>query len=178
MAPTSRKPMADILAERNSQGLLYPEIFRRCLQKALGQMYEYATQNMGFSLEKFHHMFLRSRYVNLFNRGLAAVGYSGIDYAYLVRSESLQKNDDRDFGILHPMREYTADFWVGWVLVWYHWTCGIRYEDIERYVPIPEIRSLHFAYHSLDMSNFGMLINDYMEERSNGAFRPSEQFYA
>ena len=59
----------------------------------------------------------------------------------------------------------SPEYWTGWALAYYQWQTALRFAEIERYVPIQEIRGLYSPYHEMDIRQFVDCMNDLYRQR-------------
>lgn len=121
----------------------------------LARMLDFAVNDLCYDIEVFYEMFLNSKLAGRFETGDAGVvaGRSGVELAYDIMIEKI--------GILEFMPQKptyminkSIEYWTGYVLAYYQWKTGKSFRDINRYVPIKDVRALYSPYHEMDISQF------------------------
>ena len=142
----------------------YDKSYLANAQNNLGDMLDYAVCDLGLGLDEFYAYFLVSSVSGRFARGDCRVlaGSSGIELALLVLEECAV-----------PFRykranEYTGktpEYWTGWALAFYQWQTGRSFQEIERDIPITEIRRMYARYHEEDVIKFAQAAQDAAKQR-------------
>lgn len=107
----------------------YSELYLDDAMNNLGDMVEYAVCDLGFDPDEFFGWFISSGIASMFEKGNPkyVAGMSGYELAEAVLTETNVSYDKcepsyNDF----KGREY----WAGWILAYYQWVTGKRFEDI------------------------------------------------
>ena len=128
----------------------YDKVYLRIAQRNLGEMLSYAVYDLGYELEKFYTLFLRSEYSMRFSKGdlFVITGMSGAELAIKVL-------DIPDDDIIMPSYNTakSQEYWTGWILAYYQWESGRTFEMIDREIPISKIRNMYNPYHEMDISS-------------------------
>ena len=128
----------------------YDKVYLRIAQRNLGEMLSYAVYDLGYELEKFYTLFLRSEYSVRFSKGdlFVITGMSGAELAIRVL-------DVPDDDIIMPSYNTakSQEYWTGWILAYYQWESGRTFEMIDREIPISKIRNMYNPYHEMDISS-------------------------
>lgn len=107
----------------------YSELYLNDAKKNLGEMIEYAVVDLGYEPDAFFGYFISSGIADKFGKGNPkyVAGMSGIELAEDVlrtvgmKVKSKQCDHTRYKGIA---------YWSGWILAYYQWETGRRFEDI------------------------------------------------
>lgn len=131
----------------------YDRVYLDKARTALGRMLDFAVYDLGYDMEVFFARFLSSGVATRFEQGdfTLLAGKSGVEIAYEVLEPS-----QRDAGRKPP--RYTVnrseEYWSGWALAYYQWETSLRFAEIDRYIPIKEIRTMYSPYHEMDIRQF------------------------
>ena len=120
----------------------------------LGSMVDYAVGTCGFLPDEFMNRFISSGIAERFERGNPkyVAGMSGVELAELVL-EVTNPVDKGNRVALH-VEEKGREYWAGWILAYYQWISGKRFEDIvENGLPLSKIMSMYIL-HEADVSKF------------------------
>lgn len=127
----------------------YDKVYLRIAQRNLGEMLSYAVYDLGYELEKFYTLFLRSEYSVRFSKGdlFVITGMSGAELAIRVL-------DIPDDDIIMPSYNTakSQEYWTGWILAYYQWESNKPFDLIDREIPISKIRNMYNPYHEMDIS--------------------------
>lgn len=143
----------------------YSELYLNDARKNLGEMIEYAVVDLGFDPDEFFGYFISSGIADKFGKGNPkfVVGMSGIELAECVfkavgiEAESKQCDHTGYKGIA---------YWSGWILAYYQWETGRRFEDIVNGgLTLSNIFSMYIL-HEADESKFIRTANE-MIARNN-----------
>ncbi len=107
----------------------YNELYLNDAMKNLGDMVEYAVLDLGFEPDTFWGYFISSGIAEKFGNGNPKyiVGMSGVELA-----ETVLRAVNAPFesvSISHIDSKGVA-YWSGWILAYYQWETGRRFEDI------------------------------------------------
>ena len=75
-------------------------------------------------------------------------GISGVELALDII------NDDTKANSIHPIFDRTPEYWCGWSLAYFQWYSGLKFLQINKYIPIIEILNMYNPYHEMDISHF------------------------
>lgn len=137
----------------------YDKIYLEKARTALGRMLDFAVYDLGYELTDFFELFLQSDISKRFETGdfTVLVGRSGVELAYdvLEQTKGIEAR-------ISP--QYTAnrseEYWTGWALAYYQWDTALAFREIEKYIPIKDVKALYFPYHEMDIRQF----SDKMDE--------------
>lgn len=107
----------------------YSELYLNDAKKNLGEMIEYAVVDLGYEPDAFFGYFISSGIADKFGKGNPkyVAGMSGIELAEdVLRTVGMKvKSKQCD----HTGYKGIA-YWSGWILAYYQWETGRRFEDI------------------------------------------------
>lgn len=107
----------------------YSELYLDDAMNNLGDMVEFAVCDLGFDPDEFFGWFISSGIASKFEKGNPKyiVGMSGFELAEAVLREINVSYEKREPSYVEfKGREY----WAGWILAYYQWETGKRFEDI------------------------------------------------
>lgn len=131
----------------------YDKVYLDKARIALGRMLDFAVYDLGYDIDDFFRLFIKSCAALRFGTGdfSLLVGMSGVELAYMVLDQT-----GSAYERIRP--NYTAgrseEFWTGWALAYYQWVTSMSFEEIVRYVPIKDIMMLYSPYHEMDIRQF------------------------
>ena len=131
----------------------YSELYLDDAMHNLGDMIEYAVCDMGYDPDQFFEWFISSGIADKFEKGNPkyVAGMSGYELAETVLNETnIQYKKIEPLHIEYKGREY----WGGWILAYYQWLTGKRFEDIVKGgLPLSTVFSMYIL-HEADESKF------------------------
>ncbi|MBE5868182.1 MAG: helix-turn-helix transcriptional regulator [Lachnospiraceae bacterium] len=107
----------------------YSELYLDDAMNNLGDMIEFAVCDLGFDPDEFFGWFISSGIAPKFEKGNPRyiTGMSGFELAEAVLAETNVSYEKREPSYVEfKGREY----WAGWILAYYQWETGKRFEDI------------------------------------------------
>ena len=107
----------------------YSELYLDDAMNNLGDMVEFAVCDLGFDPDEFFGWFISSGIASKFEKGNPKyiTGLSGFELAEAVLRETNVSYEKREPSYVEfKGREY----WAGWILAYYQWETGKRFEDI------------------------------------------------
>lgn len=107
----------------------YSELYLDDAMNNLGDMVEFAVCDLGFDPDEFFGWFISSGIASKFEKGNPKyiAGLSGFELAEAVLRETNVSYEKREPSYVEfKGREY----WAGWILAYYQWETGKRFEDI------------------------------------------------
>ena len=141
----------------------YQEIYLSKAQAAMGDAYDYAINICGISGEAFVKMFLSSSISQRLENGEPAclVGKSGIEIAREIVLETTGKLIEAE-----PQEHFgrSAEYWIGWAIVYYQWYSDRKFSDIFKVVTYAELQKMYCTLHEADISKFAEIIDDRIRE--------------
>lgn len=132
----------------------YSELYLDDAMENLGSMVDYAVGTCGFSPDEFMNRFISSGIAARFERGNPkyVAGMSGVELAELVLETTGSSGERRKVPV--HVEEKGREYWAGWILAYYQWIKGKRFEDIfENGLPLSQIMSMYIL-HEADVSKF------------------------
>ncbi len=121
--------------------------------KNLGDMVEFAVCDLGFDPDEFFGWFISSGIASRFGHGNPKyiAGMSGYELVEVVLEESNVTYEKRE-----PSYPETKgqEYWAGWILAYYQWVTGKRFEDIVKDgLTLSTVLSMYIL-HEADESKF------------------------
>jgi len=142
----------------------YSELYLDDAMNNLGDMMEYAVCDLGFDPDEFFGWFISSGISAKFEKGNPkyVAGMSGFELAEAVLSSTNVSYQRREPSYLDfKGREY----WAGWILAYYQWKTGRRFEDIVKDgLSISTIISMYIL-HEADESKFVNVADEIIAEK-------------
>lgn len=137
----------------------YDKLYLDKAQTALARMLDFAVYELGYTLEDFFALFLKTGFADRFGSGdyELLVGMSGVELAYSILDEagkSVQRKPVR-----YPA-ERSDVYWAGWALAYYQWDTTLSFAEITQAVPITEIAAMYTPYHEMDIRQFVDRMNE------------------
>ena len=142
----------------------YSELYLDDAMNNLGDMVEYAVCDLGFDPDEFFGWFISSGISSKFEKGNPKyiAGMSGFELAEAILSNtnvSYQRREPSYFDF--KGREY----WAGWILAYYQWKTGRRFEDIVKDgLTLSTIFSMYIL-HEADESKFVSVADQIIAEK-------------
>ena len=140
----------------------YSELYLDDAMNNLGDMVEYSICNLGFSPDIIWGYFISSGIASCFETGNPKyiAGMSG----YELARDILDRVGVSYENIEPSYREHKGvEFWAGWILAYYQWTTGMRFEDMARDgLSLSDVFSL-YVLHESDESKFVEVSNTIIE---------------
>ena len=137
----------------------YSELYLDDAMQNLGDMVEYAVCDLGFDPDVFFGWFISSGIASKFEKGNPKyiTGMSGFELAEAVLTETNVAHEKREPSFIEfKGREY----WAGWILAYYQWETGKRFEDIVKDgLTLSTVFSM-YVLHEADESKFVEAANE------------------
>ena len=131
----------------------YSELYLDDAMHNLGDMIEYAVCDLGYDPDQFLGWFISSGIADKFEKGNPKyiAGMSGFELAEAVLLETNITHERVEPAYIEfKGREY----WGGWILAYYQWITGKRFEDIVKGgLPLSKVFSMYIL-HEADESKF------------------------
>lgn len=131
----------------------YNELYLDDAMNNLGDMVDYAVCDLGFDADEFIGWFISSGVASCFEKGNPkyVTGMSGVeltDYVLISTNVNYKKTKP-------TYKNYKdKEFWAGWILAYYQWYSGKRFEDIVKGgLPLSKVISMYIL-HEADESKF------------------------
>ena len=131
----------------------YNELYLDDAMHNLADMVEYAVCELGFDPDEFFGWFVSSGIASKFEKGNPKyiTGMSGFELAEAVLNKT---------NVAYASKEAThnidkgKEYWAGWILAYYQWTTGMRFEDmIKNGLSLSTVMSMYIL-HEADESKF------------------------
>ena len=109
----------------------YNELYLDDAMNNLGDMVEYSVCDLGFDPDEFFGWFISSGIASRFEKGNPKyiTGMSGFELAEAVLTETNVSYEKRE----PSYAEFKGrEYWAGWILAYYQWVTGKRFEDMVR----------------------------------------------
>ena len=140
----------------------YNEIYLEDAMENMGEMVDYAVNVCHMDIEEFWQLFLSSGLADEFGKGSPKVvsGTSGTEMVYQVFEKAGLPE------IEYPIQiEYnrSREYWSGWILAYYQWVTGKRFQDIYKGLPMEEIQRLYPTLHEASEEKFVEVANHLIE---------------
>ncbi len=146
----------------------YNELYLNDAMKNLGDMVEYAVLDLKFDPDEFFGYFISSGIAEKFGNGNPkyVVGMSGVELAETVlntldvpfESKQIEHTDFKG-----------VEYWAGWILAYYQWETGRRFEDIVNDgISLSTVFSMYIL-HEADVSKFVETANKMIERNKQNS---------
>lgn len=137
----------------------YSELYLDDAMQNLGDMVEYAVCDLGFDPDVFFGWFISSGIASKFEKGNPKyiTGMSGFELAEAVLTETNVAHEKRE----PSFAEFKGrEYWAGWILAYYQWETGKRFEDIVKDgLTLSTVFSM-YVLHEADESKFVEAANE------------------
>ena len=137
----------------------YSELYLDDAMSNLGDMVEFAVCDLKFDPDEFFGWFISSGIASKFEKGNPKyiTGMSGYELAEAVLAETNVSYEKREPSYVEfKGREY----WAGWILAYYQWETGKRFEDIVKDgLTLSTVFSMYIL-HEADESKFVAAANE------------------
>lgn len=131
----------------------YSELYLDDAMNNLGDMVEYAVCDLGYDPDEFFGWFISSGIAGKFEKGNPkyVTGMSGFELVDAVLTDTNISREKKEPSYIEfKGREY----WAGWILAYYQWISGKRFEDIVKGgLPLSKVFSMYIL-HEADESKF------------------------
>ena len=131
----------------------YNELYLDDAMNNLGDMVEYSVCDLGFDPDEFFGWFISSGIASRFEKGNPKyiTGMSGFELAEAVLTETNVSYEKRE----PSYAEFKGrEYWAGWILAYYQWVTGKRFEDMVRDgLALSTVLSMYIL-HEADESKF------------------------
>lgn len=136
----------------------YNENYLDDAMENMGEMVDYAVNVCHMDIEEFWKLFLASGWADEFAKGSpkAVCGMSGTEMAYEVFDKS--GISDMEFPIQIEY-ERSREYWSGWILAYYQWLTGKKFQDIYKGLNMRELQRLYPTLHEASEEKFVEVAN-------------------
>jgi DNA-binding XRE family transcriptional regulator len=145
----------------------YDEMYLTDATANLGDMFEYAVNDLGYNGDEFMHMFIISGIGKQFANGNVKyiAGKSGFELA----DEIIWLIKHTRVGVIPSYREHrSAEYWAGWILAQYQWQYGATFGLVQRLLPFSEVCKMYPMLHEADSTKFFETANAVIRRNSPG----------
>ena len=142
----------------------YDKVYLDKARTSLGRMLDFAVYDLGYDLEEFFNLFIKTGLADRFGTGdfSLIVGMSGVELAYKVLEES---NITVNRGEVRYSLDRSEEYWTGWALAYYQWCTALAFKDIIGFIAINDIKDLYHPYHEMDIRQFVDKLNEFYKEQ-------------
>lgn len=144
----------------------YSELYLDDAMENMGEMIDYAVNVCHMDIEEFWKLFLASGWADEFAKGSpkAVCGMSGTEMVYEVLDKS--GLTDQEFPIQIEY-ERSREYWSGWILAYYQWLTGKKFQDIYKGLNMKEIQRLYPTLHEASEEKFVEVANRIIAENAH-----------
>lgn len=154
----------------------YDKIYLEKTRSLLANMFDYVSNSLDISLEKFYPLFLSSTFCKRIEKCDVSItcGKSGIELARLILEE--KKISFEEDAQVH-FYERSKEFWCGYYIAYFQWKTSLSFKRLDDIISIKEILMMYDTYHEVDISMFCFdLITKYNERKKETNLKLKRQF--
>ncbi len=142
----------------------YNELYLGNARSSLANSLDYAVYSLGYPLEEYYGMFIRSDLAGRFEKGdpFLLAGKSGVELALLVVEKKTGVYEYKE-RVLHEGK--SREYWAGWALAYYQWHTACSFLRLEEEVPIMSVLDMYDKYHEMDILQFVDRVNELRQGR-------------
>lgn len=140
----------------------YNEIYLDDAMENMGEMVDYAVNVCNMDIEEFWQLFLSSGLAEEFGKGSPKVvsGISGTEMVYQVFEKAGLSEVEYPIQIEYAR---SREYWSGWILAYYQWLTGKKFQDIYKGLSMEEIQRLYPTLHEAPEEKFVEVANRMIE---------------
>ena len=131
----------------------YKELYFDDSINVVADIFDYALNDVGLSLDMFTSIFINSREFKMIEicNPYYVGGRSGAEIAM-----EILKNAFEEIVLPRPSfhEQKNRYYWVGWALAQYQLYSDIPYKDIVSRIPLNELLNMYDVFHEMDISHF------------------------
>ena len=131
----------------------YKELYFDDSINVVADIFDYAFNDVGLSLDMFTSIFINSREFKMIEicNPYYVGGRSGAEIAM-----EILKNAFEEIVLPRPSfhEQKNRYYWVGWALAQYQLYSDIPYKDIVSRIPLNELLNMYDVFHEMDISHF------------------------
>ena len=144
----------------------YDEIYLDDAMDNMGEMVDYAVNVCHMEIDEFWRLFLSSGMADEFSKGApkAICGLSGTEMVHTVLNKVGIKKDEMEIQIEYNR---SREYWSGWILAYYQWLTGKRFQDIYKSMNMKEIQRLYPTLHEASEEKFVEIADQILERNSS-----------
>lgn len=141
----------------------YNEMYLEDAMENMGEMVDYAVNVCHIDIDEFWKLFLSSGLADEFAKGTPKVvcGLSGIEMVYAVLRKAGMEEKEFPIQIEYDRNQ---EYWSGWILAYYQWLTGKRFQDIYKGMDMKEIQRLYPALHEASEEKFAEIADKILEK--------------
>ncbi len=138
----------------------YHEMFLNRAMSNLGEMFDFAINDIGLDRNDYADMFAASTICRRLENGEPKylIGMSGAELALDIIEET---TGVAPIVTIEDQYDRTPDHWCGWAVCYYQWLKSMRYREIFRIASYDEISAMYPLLHEADVTKFA----DEMDKR-------------
>ena len=143
----------------------YDEMYLGDAMENMGEMVDYAVNIYHMDIDEFWKLFLSSGLADEFAKGMpkAVCGLSGIEMMYAVLNKAGIEEKEIPVQIEY---ERSREYWSGWILAYYQWLTGKRFQDIYKGMNMKEIQRLYPTLHETSEEKFVEVADKIIEKNT------------
>lgn len=143
----------------------YDEMYLEDAMENMGEMVDYAVNVYQMDIDEFWELFLSSGMADEFAKGVpkAVCGLSGIEMMHTVLNKVGIEEKEIQIQIEY---ERSREYWSGWILAYYQWLTGKRFQDIYKGINMKEIQRLYSTLHEASEDKFVEVADKILEKNS------------
>lgn len=131
----------------------YSKVYLEDAMCNMGDMLDYVANDCRMDKDQFFALFIACGLADAFGRGEPRV-VTGMSGAELAREVFQQTNYQIELPQPAIRLDRTSDYWCGWILAYYQWSSGQRFERILQKISIAEIEQLYSVLHEAPEQKF------------------------
>lgn len=141
----------------------YDEMYLEDAMENMGEMVDYAVNVHHMDIDRFWELFLSSGLADEFAKGNPKIvcGLSGTEMMYTVLHKAGIEEKDIPVQIEY---ERSCEYWSGWILAYYQWLCGKKFQDIYQGMSMKEIQRLYPVLHEASEEKFAEIADKILEK--------------
>lgn len=141
----------------------YDEMYLEDAMENMGEMVDYAVNVYHMDINEFWEFFLSSGLADEFAKGTpkAVCGQSGVEMMYAVLHKAGIEEKDIPIQIEYGR---SREYWSGWILAYYQWLTGKRFQDIYKGMNMKEIQRLYPTLHEASEDKFVEVADKILEK--------------
>ena len=131
----------------------YNESYLNNAKDRLSSFFDYAINDCTLKPDWVTALFINTGYAEQFERGNPTYisGMSGVELAQAVLTKAYGK---KTLPLPTNTEGCSPEYWAGWALAEYQWSCGRRFKDIFARIPLTQIIEMYSVYHEMDITSF------------------------
>lgn len=141
----------------------YDEIYLEDAMENMGEMVDYAVNVYHMDIDEFWKLFLSSGMADEFAQGTpkAVCGLSGIEMTCKVLDKAGIEEKEIPIQIEY---QRSREYWSGWILAYYQWMTGRKFQEIYKGMDMKEIQRLYPTLHEASEDKFVEVADKILEK--------------